>query len=630
MKRILNSFYHDSTKHFVSNPFPQKGDEIEIKCRFLKNDVIKDVFIRYRKFGEEVIQQMEFAYEKNGFTYLKTNVKVREDIFSYIFILTTIDEVYYFNQRGVFDFRLDNSNNFKILADYNAPSWMAKTVFYQIMPDRFRNGNDAITIKSEDYEYQGNRPMRMNWDEKPYEWPITRNLDFYGGDLYGVIESLDYLLDLGVNAIYFNPIFKAPTMHKYDALDYFEIDPSLGGDEAFIKLSEEMHKRDMKVILDISINHTSSSAKWFNKDGEFYDKSIGAYNNPDSEYREFYFIEDDGSYYKWNGVDTMPALNYGSQKLRDIIYRDENSVIKKYLKAPYNIDGWRFDVADVMARNDKLNVYYEVWEEINEAIKSVNKDALILSEEWQDAPEMYNGKRWDSTMNYFGSNLPIREFAGEVDVFTRRNEKLSLLKPYFSAEKLKNRIMQIMVNQPSMINYQMFNLIDSHDIPRLNNNPEISYEKYVGAITTLFGLPGAVNMYYGDEVYIDGHINSIEGCRYPMNWNEDLNERELETYNLYKKLIFLKTNKEAFQFGGFRVLYAKGDVFAFTRFTEDETYIIVWSKSENIENIKIDLAEIGLFENYELEMGQANIEINEEKILSLNIEPMSTIILRME
>lgn len=630
MKRILNSFYHDSTKHFVSNPFPQKGDEIEIKCRFLKNDVIKDVFIRYRKFGEEVIQQMEFAYEKNGFTYFKTNVKVREDIFSYIFILTTIDEVYYFNQRGVFDFRLDNSNNFKILADYNAPSWMAKTVFYQIMPDRFRNGNDAITIKSEDYEYQGNRPMRMNWDEKPYEWPITRNLDFYGGDLYGVIESLDYLQDLGVNAIYFNPIFKAPTMHKYDALDYFEIDPSLGGDEAFIKLSEEMHKRDMKVILDISINHTSSSAKWFNKDGEFYDKSIGAYNNPDSEYREFYFIEDDGSYYKWNGVDTMPALNYGSQKLRDIIYRDENSVIKKYLKAPYNIDGWRFDVADVMARNDKLNVYYEVWEEINEAIKSVNKDALILSEEWQDAPEMYNGKRWDSTMNYFGSNLPIREFAGEVDVFTRRNEKLSLLKPYFSAEKLKNRIMQIMVNQPSMINYQMFNLIDSHDIPRLNNNPEISYEKYVGAITTLFGLPGAVNMYYGDEVYLDGHINSIEGCRYPMNWNEDLNERELETYNLYKKLIFLKTNKEAFQFGGFRVLYAKGDVFAFTRFTEDEAYIIVWSKSKNIENIKIDLAEIGLFENYELEMGQANIEINEEKILSLNIEPMSTIILRME
>ena len=630
MERIINSFYHDSTKYFVSNTFPKIGDEINIKCRFLRNDKIKDVFIRYRKFGEEVIQQMEFDYEKNGLSYYTTKVKMREDIFSYIFILTTIDEVYYFNQRGAFNYRLDNSNNFKILVNYNAPSWMSKTVFYQIMPDRFRNGDDSITIKSEDYIYQGKSPITMSWDEKPYEWPITKNLDFYGGDFYGIIEKLDYLQELGINAIYLNPIFKSPTMHKYDALDYFEIDPTLGGDEAFIELSKEIHKRGMKVILDISINHTSSSAKWFNKDGEFYDKSIGAYNNPDSEYREFYFIEDDGSYYKWNGVDTMPVLNYGSQKLRDIIYRDENSVIKKYLKEPYNIDGWRFDVADVMARNEKLNVYYEVWEEINEAVKSVNKNALILSEEWQDAPEMYNGKRWDSTMNYFGSNLPIREFAGEIDVFTRRNEKLSILKPYFSAENLKERILQTIVNQADMINYQMFNLVNSHDITRFNNNPEISYEKYVGAITTLFGIPGAVNIYYGDEVFLDGHINSYEGCRYPMNWDENLNEIETKTYNLYKKLIYLKTKKEAFQFGGFKVIYAKGDVFAFTRFTEDEAYIIVWSKSEKEKNFDIDLSEIGLFENFEIEMGQAKVKFRNKEIISLDIYPMSTIILRME
>lgn len=630
MKRIINSFYHDSTKYFVSNPFPKIGDEIDVKCRFLKNDKIKDVFIRYRKFGEEVIQQMEFDYEKNGLSYYTTKVEMREDIFSYIFILTTIDEVYYFNKRGAFNYRLDNSNNFKILVNYNAPSWMSKTVFYQIIPDRFRNGDDSITIKSKDYIYQGKRPITMNWDEKPYEWPITKNLDFYGGDFYGITEKLDYLQELGINAIYLNPIFKSPTMHKYDALDYFEIDPTLGGDEAFIELSKEIHKRGMKVILDISINHTSSSAKWFNKDGEFYDKSIGAYNNPDSEYREFYFIEDNGSYYKWNGVDTMPVLNYGSQKLRDIIYKDENSVIKKYLKEPYNIDGWRFDVADVMARNEKLNVYYEVWEEINEAVKSVNKNALILSEEWQDAPEMYNGKRWDSTMNYFGSNLPIREFAGEIDVFTRRNEKLSILKPYFSAENLKERILQTMVNQSDMINYQMFNLVNSHDITRLNNNPEISYEKYVGAITTLFGIPGAVNIYYGDEVYLDGHINSYEGCRYPMNWDENLNEIETKTHDLYKKLIYLKTKKEAFQFGGFKVIYAKGDVFAFTRFTEDEAYIIVWSKSEKEENFDIDLSEIGIFEKFEMEMGHAKVKFRNKEIISLDIYPMSTIILRME
>ncbi|WP_200277215.1 alpha-amylase family glycosyl hydrolase, partial [Rhodovulum adriaticum] len=167
--------------------------------------------------------------------------------------------------------------------------------------------------------------------------------------------------------------------------------------------------------------------------------SIGAYNNPDAEEREFFFINDDGSYLCWAGVETMPALNYGSEKLRDIIYRDENSVLKKYLKAPFNIDGWRFDVADVMARNEKQNVYYEVWEEIYQEIKKTNKDALILAEEWQDATEMYNGKRWDSTMNYFASELPIREFSGEKDVFTARHPELSKIDYYFDADQLKNR-----------------------------------------------------------------------------------------------------------------------------------------------------------------------------------------------
>lgn len=629
MKRILNSIYHDSTINYVSNPFPIIGEEIKIKVRFLKNEKIDNVFLRYRKYGEEVIQEMNFDYEKNGLVYYSTSVKVREEIFSYIFIFTTLDEVYYYNQRGIFDYRLDNSNNFKILSDYNAPSWMSKSVFYQIMPDRFRNKNDEITIKSKDYEYMGYRPINMKWDEKPKAWEETRNLDFYGGDFYGIIEKLDYLQELGINAIYLNPIFKSPTMHKYDALDYFEIDKSLGGDEVFIKLSEEIHKRNMKIILDISINHTSSSSKWFNKDGIFYDKSIGAYNNPDSPYREFYFIEDDGSYFTWMGVETMPALNYSSQKLRDIIYRNEDSVIKKYLKPPYNIDGWRFDVADVMARNEKINVYYEVWEEINKEIKKVKKDALILSEEWQDAPEMYNGKRWDSTMNYFGANLPIREFAGEVDVFTRRNEKLSLLKPYFSSEKLKNRILQTMVNQPTMINYQMFNLIDSHDISRLNNNPDVSYENYIGAIITIFGLPGAVNIFYGDEIYLDGYIGPVEGCRYPMNWKSELNDIEKETNDIYKKLIQLKTKKEAYQFGGFKILYAKDDVFAFTRFVEDEAYIIVWSKSKNKEKISIDLAEIGLFKNFAFEIGKANVNIKDEQI-EIELEPSSSIILRLE
>lgn len=614
LERILNTVYHDSTINYVSNPYPKKGEEFEIKLRLKTNDLVTGVYIRYRYLGEDRIQNLELSYEKNGLSYFTTKVKCLEDVFSYYFHITTKDTIYSYNQAELVDYRVDSSRNFRILMDYDAPKWTASTVFYQIMPDRFCNSRPDITIKPGAFTYQNSQPTNHAWDEIPEEWDKAKCMDFYGGDLYGVMEKLDYLQELGVNAIYFNPLFTSPTIHKYDALDYFEIDPSFGGDEALAALSEEMHKRGMKLILDISINHTSSSSKWFNKDGIFYDKSIGAYNNPDSEEREFYFINEDGSYLCWAGVETMPALNYGSEKLRKIIYKDENSVLKKYLKAPFNIDGWRFDVADVMARNEVLNVYNEVWEEIYQEIKKTNKDALILAEEWQDATEMFNGKRWDSTMNYFSSELPIREFAGERDVFTMRHPELSKINYSFNAEQLKNRIEQFYNKQAGQVQYQMFNLIDSHDVTRLYNNPEIDYEVYKGAVYTLFGLPGSTNVYYGDEKHLDGRIISIEGARYPMDWSDSLEGKKKEMFEVYKKLTKLKTENPAYGFGGFKILYARGPVFVFARFTEDELFITSWSKSDKEECVEIDIEAFGLKEKLEVILGQVESEINENTL----------------
>ncbi|MFM1581023.1 glycoside hydrolase family 13 protein [Helcococcus bovis] len=626
MEKILSTIYHDSSKNFISNPYPKLKEEIEIKIRMIKNEKVTGVFIRYRKLGEEVIQKMEISYEKNNLVYYKARVICHEEIFSYYFNITTNDAIYYYNQEGISDYRIYNSSNFKILVGYNAPEWMNNTVFYQIMADRFRNGKPEITIKEGAYTYQGFKPINMDWEQIPYEWDKSHCMDFYGGDFYGVIEKLDYLQELGVNAIYFNPIFTSPTMHKYDALDYFEIDHSLGGEEGFAMLCDEMHKRNMKVVLDISINHTSSSSKWFNMDGTFYDKSIGAYNNPYSKEREYYFINEDGSYEAWAGVKTMPSLNYNSQSLRDIIYRSEKSVLKKYLKAPFNIDGWRFDVADVMARNEKVNVYEEVWTEINKEIKSVNKNALILAEEWQDAPEMYNGHKWDSTMNYFSSTLPIREFAGEKEVFNARNKDLAAIEYKFNAKQLKNRLTQTFKILPSQIQYQMFNLIDSHDITRLYNNPKVEFDVYKGSVITLFGLPGAVNVYYGDEKYLDGEMHSIEGARYPMDWSEKLPAKKQEIFEMYKTLSHLKTENEAFGFGGFKVVYAEGDVFAFSRFTEDEAYIFIWSKSSKEETINVDLSFFGLFDNAEFILGDGNLNIDIDKLTIEFAPKMSSLI----
>lgn len=628
MKKILDTIYHDSSKYFVSNPYPKRGERIEVYIRLIKNDKVESIYLRYIDQGAEILKKMEYAYEKNNLVYYKASMGCYNPIMSYNFNIVTKDKIYFYYQHEILEYLVDNSANFKIIVDYKDTRWMAKSVFYQILPDRFYNARPDLTPNENSYIYRGNRPKKLNWGDIPAEYEEAQCMDFYGGDLYGVIEKLDYIKNLGANAIYLTPIFTSPTMHKYDALDYFEIDPSLGGDEALMELSKKMHESNMKLMLDISINHTSSSSKLFNMDGEFYSKEIGAYNNPDSLERNYYFIDDEGNYESWFGVKTMPSLNYGNEDLRKLIYKDENSALKKWIKSPYNVDAWRFDVADVMARNRIVDVYHEVWREINQNLKAEKSDIVLLAEEWNHTPDMYLGDQWDSTMNYFGSSRPIREFAGELDILTSRIPELSHIKPNFKAEDFKDKIERAMGLLPTQIQYQMLNLIDSHDTIRLHNNPEIDYDVYKGAVITLFGLPGATSIYYGDEKYIDGRTTSFEGARYSMDWSENLEGRKKDIFDLYSTLANLKTKDEVLEFGGFKIVHAKGDVFAFIRFIDDRAYLFTWTRSEEAQSIELDLDIIGIYENFEFVIGDGELSMK-DNILKIKFGEKQSSVLRI-
>lgn len=628
MKDLLNSIYSDSTGFYVSNPYPRKGETIEIKLRIMDNAIVDKVLINYKKLGMVITEEMKLDYTKNSMNYYKVSVPCLEDSLRYRFIIVIGDKLYFYTQQRITEHLPDEAKDFKILVDYDAPTWMKETVFYQIMPDRFYNARPELTVKAEDYRYQGQQPMNMEWGAKPLEYEDAHCMDFYGGDLYGIIEKLDYLQDLGVNGIYLNPIFKSPTMHKYDALDYFEIDPSLGGDEALAALTKEMHKRGMRLVLDISINHTSSSSKWFNKTAEFYPKEVGAFHNPDAPERDYYFINEDGSYHCWLGVETMPTLNYSSEALRKIIYKDEDSVLKKWLKEPYNIDGWRFDVADVMGRIEELDVYHELWRDIYREIKKTKSDAVIIAEEWTDAWEMYDAKQWDSTMNYFQTSRPIREFVGQGDLFLIRDPNLAKVNYKSSGINLKDRIIQFMDKVPSQVQYQMFNLINSHDVPRIYSDKSLDMDLYKGAVLTLFGIPGAVNIYYGDEKHLDGWVETVEGCRYSMDWSEDLPAEKQEIFDLYRMLARLKSSEIALQDGGFKVVQAEEDLFAFSRFSEDEVYLFIWNRMVEASSMTVDLSQFGynkpeakvLFGECTAKINEKNLEINLESKASALIE----------
>ena len=592
MNTWLESVHSDGTAAFVSNPSPKLSENVTIRIRMYEDAPVKRVILRHMPNGMERLDEMHISKTENGFVYYEITLQMNERRIQYHFYLVCDDAVYFYTQRDITTYLPDHTYDFVLLADYEQPGWVKEAVFYQIFPERFCNGDPDNDVVSGEYSQSSYPTIQMQqWNQPALRYEQGHCLDFFGGDLQGIRQKIPYLKELGVTALYLNPIFFAPSSHKYDCLDYFHVDPHFGGDQALADLSAALHENGMKLILDISINHTGIAHKWFNRDGIWYDKSVGAYNNPDSLERSYYFFNEDNSYHGWFNVDTMPTLNYTSDTLRDVIYRNEDSVLKKWMKPPYNIDGWRFDVADTFARNDRIQLADELWPEICRSIKEVNPQAYILAEHWGDCAQYLQGGVWDSPMNYFGCGRVIRQFLGESDLFMQKHPALQNIPYKMTALDVKNRILGHLAKLPYIIWENQFNLFDSHDTSRLHNNPIVNPEEYRGAVLFQFMLPGAASIYYGDEAGIDGYIDSMEGCRFPMPWNKDF--EQCEQFRLYQSMAKLKAAHPALSKGSMKILYADGHILSIARFWDREAFVFVISTETENKTIRLPLGAIG-------------------------------------
>lgn len=592
METWFESVHSDGTAAFVSNPAPKLFEDVTIRLRMYENAPVKHVILRSMPNGMERLDDMLVVKRENGFVYYEAALRMNERRIQYHFYLICENAVYFYTQREITTYLPDHTYDFVLLADYEQPEWVKEAVFYQIFPERFCNGEPDNDVRTGEYSQNGHPTIQMpDWDLPALHYEQGHCLDFFGGDLQGIQKKIPYLKELGVTALYLNPIFFAPSSHKYDCLDYFHVDPHFGGDQALADLSRALHENGMKLILDISINHTGIAHKWFNRDGIWFDKREGAYNNPEALERKYYFFGEDNSYHGWFNVDTMPTLNYTSEELRDIIYRDADSVLKKWLKPPYSIDGWRFDVADTFARNDKIQLADELWPQICQSIKSVNPQAYILAEHWGDCAQYLQGGVWDSPMNYFGCGRVIRQFLGEQDLFMVKHPVLKDISYKITAEDVKKRVLQHLAKLPYRIWENQFNLFDSHDTSRLHNNPRVNPEEYRGAVMFQFMLPGAASIYYGDEAEIDGYIESMEGCRFPMPWNRDF--QTTERYQLYRTLARLKAEHPALSKGSMMFLYADAHILSIARFWGQEAFVCVISTEEVDREIRLPLGAVG-------------------------------------
>ena len=461
-------------------------------------------------------------------------------------------------------------NHFTITPSLESPKWIASSYCYQIFPDRFCNGDPSNDVRDGEYFYNGTYVTSHSFDEKPANYEKARCVDFYNGDLKGVEDKLDYLASLGVSCIYLNPIGRSYTVHRFDAIDYFHVDEKLGGDEALVSLIGKAHEKGIRVVVDISINHTSTENEWFKK----------AAADPESEEAGYYYIDKDGRFATWAGIDTMPQLNFNSQKLRDRLYRKEDSVMQKFLRKPFNQDGWRLDVAPELGRNKTDQLCKEVWREVHQYLKAVNKDIYLVGEDWNDASEYLEGDMWDATMNYYGSGRPLRSWLGERDRYLTEawGHSPEADVPY-NAYELAAALQTSMDAGYDLSRYFRMNLYDSHDTPRLHNHIAIYNQKrYEGVVMALCLLPGMPNIYYGDEVGLDGEMGSVEGSRYPMWWDEK--KWNKDTLSVHRLMGEIRKDKDL-AFASVYFLPLDDDALAILRRTEKRAWLLILNKGES-------------------------------------------------
>ncbi|CQR47113.1 Amylopullulanase precursor [Paraliobacillus sp. PM-2] len=443
--------------------------------------------------------------------------------------------------------------------DTQVPKWWKHAIIYQIFPDRFYRHGELEMEKASNHAL-----IHAHWDDEPiYIRDQVGNVirwDFFGGNLKGIIEKLDYIQSLGVTVIYLNPIFKAESNHRYDTGDYHKIDPLLGTIEDLQQLIEAAKKRNIEIMLDGVFNHTGSNSVYFNKKGEYH--SVGAYQSNDSPYIDWYtFYAYPDHYESWWGINTLPTLQLDHGSVQQFLVDAPDSVIQFWQSK--GIHHWRLDVADELT-DDFIR-------KIKKQLKLVNPNAVLLGEVWEDASnKVAYGKRrdyllgdeLDAVMHYPLRKMLFDYIAGKCD-----------------ANRFVNQYMTIAEHYPKEHFYGTMNLLSSHDVERmatvLDNelSPQFKdqarldmIDKQIRSISLfLFILPGVPSIYYGDEVGIIGGEDPAN--RHPFPWGKENNDR----LEWFRKIAEIRNKYDALRTGDWKITLLNEDIIMFERFIQSTT-----------------------------------------------------------
>lgn len=520
---LLDQPHHDGSSLYAD-------DDGTVRA-YVPRDV-DTVAVRYVEDGEG--RGVEATHDGDG--WWSARIPLTNPVMNYRWLLTGGEIGYaWLNGLGLVGHDVPDADDFVLSTD-KGPAWHLGSVVYQIFPDRFATtgaGGDPPewAVPRAWHELPTGRGP-----ETPYEW--------YGGDLPGVEAHLDHIESLGANVIYLTPIFPAGSTHRYDATTFDRVDPLLGGDEALASLVRAAHGRGLRVVSDLTTNHTGDKHEWFTG-GE----------------RELYLFDDDGDYEAWWGIKTLPKLNWRSPELR----RRMQHVGRKWLQAPFELDGWRVDVANMSGRTGSTDLNRDVAPTLR---KVLNDDSLLVMEHFHDYRPDFRG--WHGTMNYAGFSRPVWTWLrGEIEI---PYFGLPIAMPRLGGEASAASMRAFRAGVPWDFTLHSWAILDSHDVARFRTVAGSEERQLVG-IGLQMTTPGVPMVFAGDELGLEGAWG--EDARRTMPWGEPLPP----LFDEYRRLIALRRTHEALARGGLRYAYVDDDVIAYVRETRDERLLCVASRA---------------------------------------------------
>lgn len=568
--------HHDGSPLYVSNDAPGLGDQVQVRLRVPAGyGPLRAVRTRSNPDHEPEWTDAVRAGSADGWDWWEAPITVRNPRHGYRFALLHEDgRVEWLNQTGIHTIETLDAEDFALVTSPAPPGWLHDAVMYQVFPDRFARSAEADAHEMPDWA------IPASWDDPVDPVNPGRSQQFYGGDLPGVIEHLDHLVSLGVNLLYLTPVFPAASNHRYDASRFDVIDPLLGGDQAYIDLIQAAHARGIRVIGDLTSNHSGDRHEWFQ----------AAYRHPGAQTESFYYFTDaeNTTYESWLGVSSLPKFDWSSEELRERFITGDDSIVAKWLKPPYGIDGWRIDVANMTGRLGAVDLNAEVRQLLRETVTSINPDAILLGESTNDAASDLQGDGWHGAMTYPSFTRPVwgwlsaptgepyLTYDGKTETepwfFTQPIGGI----PRYTARDVVDAVTQFTAGIPWRVRLGNMQPLDTHDTGRFATNAA------PGAIPVAVGLsmtlPGVPVVFAGDEFGLTGADG--ESSRTPIPWGSAADADVAARLDLYRDLIRLRREHPALATGGLRWLHVDDETVVFVRESAEESVLVLATRAD--------------------------------------------------